>query len=176
MAFFKLVGHLIATAAKVVYHVLKFLRVRLLALWLFVSAILALCGVFKDIGIAWFWIVAGICTVFTLMSWIIAIHRFLARKRVPRDNGSGGEGGAPAEEGQSTQPTRPQGQEGPAPQMQTQTQTAQERPAPARYPRWFNVAGNPDYFFAEYEDRYELYYRGKQGAEYVRTDYKEQTN
>ena len=161
LAFFKLIGRLIATAAKVVYRVLKLLKVRLLALWLFVSAILALCGVFGRIGVGWFWIGVGVCGAITALAWIFAVRRMILRKRLPREKE---EEAAPAE--------APQKEEEP----QKEEPKQEKKPAPVRYPRWFDVEGNPDYFFAEYEDRYELFYRGPRGAEYVRTDYKNETH
>lgn len=163
ISFFKLIGRLFVTAAKVVYRVLKLLKARLLALWLFVAAILALCGVFSRIGVGWFWAGCGICAGITLIAWIYVIYRAIARRRVPREKGS-----EPAEEAAAQE--APAQEAPPVPKEEVKPAPKEERGA--RYPLWFNVAGNPDYFFAEYEDRYELYYRGPNGAEYVRTDYK----
>ena len=158
ISFFKLIGRFIVTAAKIVYRVLKLLKVRLLALWLFVSAILALCGVFKRVGIGMFWVGVGLCGAITLLAWGVVVYRALVRRKVPRERE---EELAPAEE---TPEPPPPPKEEPKP-------ISKPEPRP-HYPLWFNVAGNPNYFFAEYEDRYELYYRGPHGAEYVRTDYK----
>jgi len=42
-----------------------------------------------------------------------------------------------------------------------------------KYPRFYTVDGNPDFFMAEYKDRYELYHMEKDGTPtYVRTDKK----
>ena len=38
--------------------------------------------------------------------------------------------------------------------------------------KYYQVAQNPAYVYAEYEDRYELYYKTPQGLLRVRTDYK----
>ena len=39
-------------------------------------------------------------------------------------------------------------------------------------PYYFRVSQNPKYLMAEYEDRYELYYEGKDGLKFIRTDFK----
>ncbi len=40
-------------------------------------------------------------------------------------------------------------------------------------PKYYNVAGRPDYIFAEYSDRFELFKKSSDGLFLVRTDYKE---
>jgi predicted membrane protein len=40
------------------------------------------------------------------------------------------------------------------------------------YPVYYNVSQNANYVMAEYADRYKLYYRTKNGLKYIRTDYK----
>lgn len=42
------------------------------------------------------------------------------------------------------------------------------------YPVYSVVKQNPSYFMAEYEDRYELYYKTTDGYRHVRTDYKKE--
>lgn len=43
-----------------------------------------------------------------------------------------------------------------------------------KFPKFYTVAGNPDFFMAEYKDRYELYHvEGEGKLTYVRTDKKE---
>lgn len=46
------------------------------------------------------------------------------------------------------------------------------RNAGAGYPKYFTVRQNPNYFFAEYDDRYELYFKSQSGVKHVRTDRK----
>ena len=159
LAFLKLALHLFATAAKIVYNLLKLLRIRLLTLWLVVSAILAIFGVFQRIGIGWFWAGVGACAVITVFSWMFSVRGVLSRRRVPRKTEL-----APAED------------ETPMSEVPPPKKDIRPLPQRVKYPRWSDVADNPDYFFAEYEDRYELYYRGKNGAEYVRTDYKNEVS
>ena len=42
------------------------------------------------------------------------------------------------------------------------------------YPVYSVVKQNPSYFMAEYEDRYELYYKTTDGYRHIRTDYKKE--
>ena len=57
-----------------------------------------------------------------------------------------------------------------------QTATANEpvyRQTPTQnYPIYFTVRQNPKYFFAEYADRYELFYKSPNGIKHIRTDRK----
>jgi len=49
-----------------------------------------------------------------------------------------------------------------------------EKKPKEKYPKYFLVDGNPDFFMVEYKDRFELYRRGEDGKPvYVRTDKKE---
>ena len=41
------------------------------------------------------------------------------------------------------------------------------------YPIYFTVKQDDRYFFAEYEDRYELYLKTESGLKYIRTDTKQ---
>lgn len=143
---------------KVVYSVLAFLHIRLLALYLAVCALLSLfLPVFGE-GIAYFWAGLGVCAAITLVGWFVAARRALdARPRKPlREETAAAESAAqPA----SAAPSQPAPAPVPPPQ-----------PAPQRYPVYYDVEGQPGYFFAEYSDRYELYRRGENGAEYIRSD------
>lgn len=147
------VFHVLWLAAKLVYRILAFLHIRLMALYLVVCALLSLfLPVFTD-GIVWFWVGFGLCAAVTLIGWVYSAHRAVSaapRKTPKKEEGSPAQG-SPA-----------------------QVPPAEEREEPAaRYPRYFEVEGHPGYFFAEYADRYELYMRGEDGAVYIRTDRKE---
>lgn len=147
----------ILLVCKIVYGILKFLKIRLLALWLAVSGILALCGVFRRAGIGWFWAGVGVAAACTLIAWFLTVRAAFKRKRVPRPSPS-------EEEEEPDEPEQPAKEPEPAPEKR--------EPERVRYPRWFDVKGRADYCFAEYEDRYELYFRGERGLELVRTDRK----
>ena len=158
VALVKFVLFIIKTALKVVYNVLKLFKIRLLALWLIASGIMALSGVYARIGIEWFWIGVGLCVASTIIAWLIAAGDASARKKLKRERKE------LAEEESSAQAARE------SEQRETRTE---KREKPVKYPRWYDVQGRPNYFFAEYADRYELFYRGQNGAVHVRTDYKE---
>lgn len=49
-----------------------------------------------------------------------------------------------------------------------------EKRANKTYPIYSTVKQNPSYFMAEYEDRYELYYKTSEGYKHIRTDYKKE--
>ncbi len=152
---FSAIGHFLAFVFKLIYAILKALKVRILALWLLVSVILAVCGVFKRTGMWVFWTGCGVCLFITFAAWMIAVYSLFKRKGLPRKQEE------PPEEEPKEESKNGERKNG-------------EPPAPARirYPIWFDVQGNPDYCFAEYADRYELYYRGEEGLERVRVDYK----
>lgn len=154
------VFRIVALVCKLVYRILRALHIRLLALYVLVCAVCAIFfPVFTD-GIAYFWAGFGLCAAVTLVSWILAARRALSAKprRLPQEAEETAAAEAPAEKRQERQPEQP-----PAPR-------------PVRYPRYFDVEGQPAYFFAEYADRYELYRREEGGAVYVRTDKKTDLN
>lgn len=163
-AFFKA----LFAVVKVVYRILSLLRVRLLALWLLVSAVLALCGVFGRVGMGWFWAGVALCGAATLLSWAFALRKRRKRKALEREEPAE-ETEKPAEETEKPEEEkeRPAEEEEPPREKPTRGAKRGERP------HYYDVEGLPGYFFAEYPDRYELYYRGKNGAERIRTDWKE---
>lgn len=161
------VCRIVGLALKLVYRILAFLHIRLLALYLLVCAVLSLFyPIFTD-AIAVFWVGFGLCAAATLLSWFFAAKRALARRprrepaeEKPQKGGKKREK-EPAEEAQ-------EGQEQPR-----RRERREKAPAPKpRYPLYFDVEGHPGYFFAEYADRYELYRREGDGAVYIRTDRK----
>lgn len=145
----KAILHLLAICLKIVYNVLKIFRIRLLALYLLICGFVQL--IWHPIGrdTVWFWVVFGVLCLLTLISWVLWFRNKLGgrSRRVAEI--------APARK--KTSDFEP-----PVPQ---QSERSDE-------PRWYEVEGRPDYYFAEYEDRYELYRRTINGNEHVRTDYK----
>lgn len=145
----KAILHLLALCLKIVYNVLKILHIRLLALYLIVCGVVQL--IWHPIGrdTVWFWAFLGILCLVTLLSWVLWFQKkFSGRKR--RDYEL-----APAEDEESE------------PELSQPLKI--EKP---KEPEWFEAEGHPGYFFAEYEDRYELYRRTERGKVHVRTDYK----
>ena len=103
-------------------------------------------------GIVYFWVGFALCCTLTVGSWAYAVRRKLAAR--PRR----------AEE----EPEERQAEE----QKEAEPCPAPVPAPPERYPKYFDVEGAPQYFFAEYADRYELYMRDGDRAVYIRTDYK----
>jgi hypothetical protein len=54
----------------------------------------------------------------------------------------------------------------------TNIKTIQPQTKINKKPFYYRVSQNPQYIMAEYNDRYELFYEGKNGLKYIRTDYK----
>lgn len=145
----KAILHLLAICLKIVYNVLKIFRIRLLTLYLLVCGAIQL--IWHPIGrdTVWFWVFLGVFCLFTLLSWVVWFKkRFGGRDRRVVET-------APARD-ETSEPEMP-------------LPKRREKP---REPVWFEAEGHPGYFFAEYEDRYELYRRTENGNEYVRTDFK----
>lgn len=149
--------HLLALLIKIVYNIFKLLRIRLLALYLIVCGLTELIfRVFHGAYAAVFWAGCVFCVLVTLVSWGSFLRRKLSRKRVAREARTPNDA-RPSEEVQA----------------EVQEESAQASAPPAqteRVPHYYDVAGAEGYVFAEYEDRYVLYRRTKNGLEYVRTD------
>ncbi len=156
-------------AGKLLYGILKFLHIRILALYVAVCAVLALFfPVFTD-WIVFFWVGFALCSVVTVVSWVLAARRaFNAKPRSAEEEGDGEK--AKGEIAAAKEPASPPVAAAP-PEPERRPEPTPRKEA-AKYPRYFDVEGAPEYFFAEYEDRYELYRREEDGYTYVRTDQK----
>ncbi|MDE6676097.1 MAG: hypothetical protein K2K12_00090 [Clostridia bacterium] len=135
---------------KVVYQILKWLRIRLLALYLVVCGILQLAFHVFDGKTFVFWIGVAVCGCITLMAWVLYVRRKFAKSKVKRERPHTEEA---AKEPQESEPVK-------------EKKKAKERV------KYYNVAGREGYVFAEYSDRYELYFEDDSGLTLVRTDYK----
>ncbi len=170
----KAILNLLATGLKIVYNVLKYLRIRLLALYLLVCGLLQLCfGVF-DGKAAYFWVGFALCAAVTLAGWGVRLYKrfakFVPRKRTEEP----AEEEEPAAEAPAPMPAptySPIPAPGPAPAPAPAPMPAPAPPKPSS-PRYFEVEGHAGYYFAEYDDRYELYRRTEHGDELLRTDEK----
>lgn len=162
--------HAIVLIAKIVYGILKFLHIRLLALYVAVCALLSLFFPVSTTGLVYFLVGLGVCVVVTLIGWILAVRRraeakkraeaLKREKREKRMRRKRKEEEAPSGEETLTDEAAP-------------AAAPPTIPPPPRYPLYFEVEGHPGYFFAEYADRYELYRRTEGGGtEYIRTDFK----
>lgn len=64
-----------------------------------------------------------------------------------------------------------------AKKSQARRAAAKEKKEKEKFPKYYTVEGNPDFFMAEYKDRYELYHVEEGGKlTYIRTDKKENRN
>lgn len=64
-----------------------------------------------------------------------------------------------------------------AKKSQDKKAAAKEKKTKEKFPKFYTVSGNPDFFMAEYKDRYELYHvEGDGKLTYIRTDKKESKN
>lgn len=181
------VANAVILVVKLLYGILKFLRLRLLALYVLVCAVLSIFFPVFGAGIVYFWVGFALCCVLTVGSWVFAFRRKIAARprtvKEAREESQPPPAQQPAP--QSYQQPAPQPYQQPAPQpapspyQQPVPQPAPspyQQPAPPpreRYPKYFDVEGAPQYFFAEYADRYVLYRRDEEGAVYIRTDYKQ---
>ncbi len=143
----KAVGRVIVFGCKIVYRILKLLRIRLLALYLVACGFCQLFfHAFSGYTLAIFWVGFATCVLISLLSWFLSFRERNKRRKLTRLANSP----LPVEEDVLQAPIPP---------------------SPA-YPQYYGVEGKKDYMFAEYEDRYELYRQKGRGWILVQTDYK----
>ncbi len=135
---------------------------------------LVVCGVlqllfqaFSGLGIAVFWTGFAVCVLFSLTSWGAFLREKLKRKGVARKRQAPREG----ESGTEEEPSAQTPQRAEKPRGAEKKRRANEADEPV-YPQFYAVEGHEGYAFAEYADRYELFFRGADGWVYVKTDYK----
>ncbi len=151
----KAVFGVIALGFKILYHVLRLLRIRLLFLYLVVCGLLQLIfQLFTGYAAIIFWLGLGACVMLTLFAWGLHFYAAAKRKYVRRER---------REEKRRERRRR---------RRERQKRNEETLPAAQIYPQYFGVEGKPDYMFAEYEDRYELFCRDGGEWKYVKTDYK----
>ena len=154
---FGAVVHLLVILLKIVYNILAFLKVRLLALYLIVCGILQLAmHPFTGEKAAWFWIGVVICLLATLTAWSWKFRSMRRRKPRYYEEDDDEEDEPEQEAAVAEEPEPP-----PKP-----------KPARVHYPKYFEAAGHEGYIFAEYSDRYELYRREGDKFSLVRVDEK----
>ncbi len=162
-AILKLAWQVVALAIKIVYQVLKFTHLRLLALYLVVCGLLEV--IMHPFSYPWdllFWVGLAVCVLVTLFGWFARFAEKSKRKKLSRE-----EKLRKKEEKKEKMAER---EELPA---------QEEKPIPTKkpaYPQYYNVEGREGYMFAEYADRYELFRRESSGWTYVKTDYKQEND
>lgn len=134
-----------------VYAALKLFRIRILALYLVLCGLVQLIFHWFDGRAYVFWAGLGVCGFITILSWVFFLKRKSSRNRVKRKE-------VPQEEEIEEE----------KPQKEKRVRKARR----SEYPKYYDVTGREGYVFAEYSDRYELYFKGEGGYMLVRTDYK----
>lgn len=163
LAGLKAILQLLAFLVRIVYNILKLFKVRLLALYLLVCLFVQIFYHIFDgpFGKAYFYAGLAACILVTLYGWAKPIREAHKRRKLKERDRRLEEEREEKEEEREAQKTQPSPAPAPVP----------VRAAP-QYPQYFDVTGHPDFMFAEYADRYELFRKGTSGLEYIRTDYK----
>jgi len=183
----KAIGNVLFLVFKIIYAFCKALKIRLLALYLLVCLVFRMIrGPFVGQTIVFFWVGVGICLVFTVAGWYFRFREKQKRRRLkqaardekkrqkkqalpeaeeekPKSYGEEAKRGRGYEEGylDGLRAAFSKGSE----------ERGGSSPLPANeYPKYYDAAGHEGYLFVEYENRYELYFKGPHGWEYVRTD------
>lgn len=154
-----------AFTCKIVYRIFKIFRIRILVLYLAVCAVLQLTLHVFDGKEFIFWIGTAGCIALTLLAWALYLKRKF-QKPVKRRMPSYGKD----EVSDETEQTFDEEECAVAATIEQKTKRknhGKERP------KYYNVAGRPDYIFAEYSDRFELFKKSSDGLFLVRTDYEE---
>ncbi len=151
-----MIGALVKFIFKIIYSVLALFNLQLTLFVLLVGAVLYFTGTLETYPA-----LMSIFQISLIISVVYAIWSTLKKalgidKKVKKSKGVQIVG---TKEEQNEQQTEQQNK----PQIQTENAK----------PRYFSVKQNPNYVMAEFNDRYELYYKGKNGLEKVRTDYKD---
>ena len=145
----KLLLRLFRLVFRFVYGICKLFRIRLLVLYLLTCGIVQwIFSPFHGFGVAYFWAGFATCALVTVYGWARLFQEREKRRQLKK------------EERKEKKKIK----------LRKREERAEET---VSYPRYFEVDGYPDYTFAEYEDRYELFVREASGYTYVRTDYKQ---
>ena len=174
--------------AKLIYQILAFLKLRLLALYVLICLFVHLVwGTFPKNSFNYdLMIIGGI--VIGVASLFVFINSLLKGAKFKFDRGEKKRRDKPAKADKNRvaepvvysvqQPVvsaeRPAAQAAyePPVQFEQPVQTVTFAAAVPAKPNYYRVSQNPKYIMAEYPDRCELYYDTGSGMKYIRTDYK----
>lgn len=163
-----LVKRVIVTVFKAVYNILSLFNLHLTILVGLVGLVLYLTGVFDkypavELGFYFMFfasiILAVIISVRKLLGLVTPKEKKKRGVEIVEDDGTNNS----PESAQEPLPARTE--------IRIET-PEQPVPEPITYPRYFTVKQNKDYIMAEYKDRYELYFKDRNGLRKIRTDYK----
>ena len=137
------IAKLLAFCLKIIYNILKLLKIRVLTLYLVICGLVQLIAHAFSGNEVWFFSGLALCGVVTVAAWIFTLSRNKRTKERKKK------------------------------EQEEQERAQEERPPVAEQPKYYWVEGHENYYFAEYGDRYELFRRTESGDEYIQTDYKE---
>ena len=190
LGIFTAIFKLFELIAKLIYQILKFLKLRLLALYLLVCLFLHLIWDMFPRGSSSYdialvvGIIIGIASVFALIKSLLGGAKFKfnrgekkvkEKKResyeVSREQVANMQPAYPSPAAEQTTNQTIYGQPDKAVEIPPSQTFAINQPLPVK-PNYYRVAQNDKYIMAEYPDRYELFYDTGAGMRYIRTDYK----
>lgn len=164
-----LVKRVIVSVFKAVYTILSLFNLHLTILVGLVGLVLYLTGVFDkypavELGFYFLFFASVILAV------ILSVRKLLGLVAPKEKKKRGVE---IVEETDSANAPAPEPEQPPVRAEVAAETPAQPVPEPITYPRYFTVKQNKDYVMAEYKDRYELYFKDRNGLRKIRTDYKD---
>ena len=154
---YKTIKGIVGGILKAIYMVLSLFNLQITLLILTIGAVMFLCGVFETDKTALL-----IFNLLLILSIIYAI--FSTVKKLLNPNGT--------KKSKGMQIVNREGENEIKPIEPPQEIKETEMKLKKTYPKYFTVAQNKNYVYAEYEDRYVLYKKENGKYHYVRTDFK----
>jgi len=154
---------LITTVLKFIYKIISVFNLQAVLLVLLVGVVFYFTGAFEENPTVLVLFIVVLVAVFLLSISFGLKKLFRIGKKVKRNKGVDVVDPVPANGNGGTKTET------------ANTQTASNVVGVANattYPKYFTVKQNPKYVMAEYEDRYELFYRDSDGFKRRRVDYK----
>lgn len=151
--FFKIIAHAL-------YYVISFLHLTPLILLLVIGLIIEL----TTSSISGGGIVAGVFKLLVALSIVYAVLKTAGRIL--------GFGNKRKHKKSTAEIVEPKKRKKLVAESQTEEKSSEIKTKKEVYPKYFKAKQNPNYVFAEYEDRYELFKIEKGKYAHVRTDYK----
>ena len=162
----KAVLRFVVVCLKIVYSLLKFFKIRLLALYLLVTVILHFTlHPFEGFGLAYFFVGLFACLLLTLYGWARPIRERQKRLKLKRREQEKQEKERETEREEKERASK-EHNEG------EREEKEQKTPKSPKKGKCYRVEGHPEFVFWEFPDRYELYRDLGGEFEYIRTDYK----
>lgn len=171
---FGIIKRIIVTALKAVYVVIKLFSLQLTVLCGLVGVVLYFTGVFQKVPLALYIFYAALgLSVLIAITFTFRRVFGLSKKGKSKDGVRNEKIEDREEKPSKTKKEERQAEIDSSAKNEITDENLQDEPKQAVYPKYYNVKQNGDYVMAEYEDRYELFVKEKDGLRKVRTDYKE---